>query len=798
MPDDLEYPDSSQTPNTPGEGQDPPSGEAPPPQSTSNAPGPSLDPTQEPYKRPNTDWLREGQHVSWPLDAEGRPIGQDEIPTGPVGGRARDLARSRPAASRPLYDDEGRLVGAYVPAETLFGAAARVIATHRLSIPVDPQDLQNARDLMTHAAHEGAYQEADLEELIATETRRLRANLTLEREYTPDEVKAAQTRFEALDPDRRALLANALDLTARKRAGEAGVTRHMRAAMVAGNPLIGDDFTIAHYEALLFDLEDYYRAQAGFPPLRTDHSTSGAAVIPDVALGAASAFVGRRGQATEGRSWGPDSQDLDLAQYADRVARKGVRRAKQVPAAAEEWAKAQGVRVPGPTTRAALWNRHRGKAYAFGAAAIVLVIALVAAGILLPALRGQVLPFSFIPTVTSRACTGCDSVTATSDATPTPPVGPTPTPVPTQPTDIYATSATIAFARQSQTANGPPTLVACDGCANDAAEGTQRGQKISGSASGSDGALWLNSSQSVPATATTFVVTMVCLSGVNGCLIPSGAHIYDQSGNGHDCHLTESAYADAGSNDFPQCQEYAIGPITSVTTNFMFGPVACAGTCSAQSGAVTSTPHVGNNAYTNYYTPTNCVNQGFSGASSAATNALNGQLTGGLGAIVIGLQSSITEAWCAYPGNCSARVGSQQQMSTNHYIVCATAGGWKLTANYVDSPTVQKGRISPPSGYALDNSTLSACSSPTIQSVDTANARATLACSASATAYFIWTQAMSDTLTTSVAGKTLAEVQGIAASTAGVVGSSVQISAITPSNANRLPKSSGAISVAPR
>jgi hypothetical protein len=164
----------------------------------------------------------------------------------------------------------------------------------------------------------------------------------------------------------------------------------------------------------------------------------------------------------------------------------------------------------------------------------------------------------------------------------------------------------------------------------------------------------------------------------------------------------------------------------------MFGPVACSG-CNAQSGAITSTQRVGNSAYTIWYAPSNCVNQGLAGSNSATTSSLDSALGTGLGTVAIGLQSSVTGSWRAYPGNCSATVSSGQQMTTNDYIVCAAVSGWKFTIDLGDSSAVQTQRMSAPNGYAVDVSSIHGCS-PSVQSVDIVHVQATIACQANATA----------------------------------------------------------------
>jgi hypothetical protein len=381
--------------------------------------------------------------------------------------------------------------------------------------------------------------------------------------------------------------------------------------------------------------------------------------------------------------------------------------------------------------------------------------------------------------------TSTAGATATPQSTATP--RPTATPLPTAtPTPVpFAPDGQVTILRKAQTVTSPPTLLTCDGCANAPAAGTQHGQRISGSADNSDGTLWNNTSQFVSATSTVFIVGVFCNFAVNGCSVSAGVRIADMSGRGNDCVLLDSFIIAVGFSDQGRCQVVVTGAVTLGMANYNNSFVRCAGSCSGLGPS--SALVVGHGSYTTYFVPANCANQGAASAGGAATSALDNALGAGLGWIVIGLQSSVTSIWCAYPGNCTARVSDGQQMSTSQYIVCATASGWKLTANAADSAVVQKARLVAPSGYAMDNSTLTACSSPTVQSVDIATARATIFCPASGTARYDWQQWMSDDLRQRVAGKTQSEADAIIAGLSYVTTGAASWQVTIPPGYARLP-----------
>ena len=288
-----------------------------------------------------------------------------------------------------------------------------------------------------------------------------------------------------------------------------------------------------------------------------------------------------------------------------------------------------------------------------------------------------------------------------------------------------------------------------------------------------------------------FKVTYACLSGVNGCLTNAGTHIYDQSGNGHDCHLLVTAYADAGGFDYPTCQAYNTGAATD--TNTRYYPYHPPSTGNAQMQSIVQVMVQGHGDLYAWYTPSGCTGQGSGAAQSAATNTLNTNLGSGLGTIAIGLQSSITATYCAYPGNCAQTIGSGQQMNSSTYIVCANASGWKFTVSLGDSSGVQTQRISAPSGYAVDASTSSGCA-PSIQSVNPAGPSATIACTATATARAVFDAATKSAIANQCAGKTLAEVANYVNAYTGVKSGTASLS-FSPSNANRFPQSGGSIAV---
>jgi hypothetical protein len=143
----------------------------------------------------------------------------------------------------------------------------------------------------------------------------------------------------------------------------------------------------------------------------------------------------------------------------------------------------------------------------------------------------------------------------------------------------------------------------------------------------------------------------------------------------------------------------------------------------------------------------------------------------GLGADAIGQQTSYsTSGYCANPTNCAAWSSGQNVGGASAYTVCASGGAWKLTYSPSGAQSVQKARIVPNSGYAIDNATLSVCSSVSVQSTNIANQRATLFCPASATARYVWTSGMLATLASQVAGKTVGEAQSIITVATGVGG----------------------------
>jgi hypothetical protein len=396
------------------------------------------------------------------------------------------------------------------------------------------------------------------------------------------------------------------------------------------------------------------------------------------------------------------------------------------------------------------------------------------------------------PTATAPGSGGCDSACGSGQPTPTHPAGPTPTPVPTKPSDVFASSGVVTFTRASNSASSPATLTASDGSTNSPSAGTQRGQKIAGSADGASGTFGNVWTKYANATYTVFKVTYACLSGPNGCFTAAGTHIYDQSGNGHDCHLLVDAFADAGGFDYPTCQVYTAGNITAPTTVYYpYHPPTGSG--SAQMQSIVQTMVQGHGDLYAWYTPSGCTGQGSAAAQSAATAALNNALNGGLGTVAIGLQSSISSTWCSYPGNCGQSVGSGQSMgSTSSYQVCSTATGWKFTVSLGDSSGVQTQRIGAPSGYAVDSSTVQGCT-PNIQSVNIGAVSATIACQAHATARAVFDSATKSAIANQCAGKLVSEVASYVAGYPGV-GGGVTLS-YNPSNANRFPQSGGAITI---
>jgi hypothetical protein len=395
------------------------------------------------------------------------------------------------------------------------------------------------------------------------------------------------------------------------------------------------------------------------------------------------------------------------------------------------------------------------------------------------------------PTATAPGSGGCGSACGNGQPTPTHIAGPTPTPVPTKPSDVFASSGTVIFTRASTSASSPSTLSASNGSTNNPAAGTQRGQTVSGSADGASGSFGNAWTKYANATYSTFKITYACLAGVNGCLTNAGTHIYDQSGNGHDCHLLVTAYADAGGFDYPTCQAYTTGTFSHINT--VYYPYHPPSTGNAEMQSIVQDVIVGHGDLYAWYTPSGCTGQGSAAAQSAATNALNNALNGGLGTVAIGLQSSITATWCAYPGNCGQSIGSSQQMNSSTYIVCSTASGWKFTVSLGDSSGVQMQRISAPSGYAVDSSTINGCT-PSIQSVNIAAVSATIACQATATARYVFDAGMKSAIASVCAGKLMSEVISYVNSYTGVKSGTVSLS-YSPSNANRFPQSGGSVTI---
>ena len=394
------------------------------------------------------------------------------------------------------------------------------------------------------------------------------------------------------------------------------------------------------------------------------------------------------------------------------------------------------------------------------------------------------------PTATTQGNGGCGSSCGAGAPTPTHPAGPTPTPVPTKPSDVFASSGVVTFTRASTQVSSPATLTASNGSTNNPDAGTQRGQTISGSADGASGAfgnVWTKYSS---ATYSQFKLTYECDGGVNGCFTAAGTHIYDQSGNGHDCHLLTAASAPVGGFDYPWCQAYNTGAFN--TSNTIYWPYKPPSGGTAQIGVIVQQT-VGHGDLYAWYTPSGCTSQGSAAAHTAATNALNNALNGGLGTVAIGLQSSITATWCAYPGNCGQTIGSGHQMNSSTYIVCSTATGWKFTVALSDSSAVQTQRISATSGYAVDSSTISGCS-PSIQSVNPGGPSATIACQATATARYVFDAGMKSAVASYCAGKLMSEVISYVNSSTGVKSGTVSLS-YSPSDANRFPQSGGSITV---
>jgi hypothetical protein len=660
----------------------------------------------------------------------------------------------------------------------------------------------------------------------------------------------AQAALDQLPGNDRAIMECIVQVASNARAGLKGAAQRTRQYFTNGDELIlrnNQVFTTDHFEALLFGRDDELRGQPSLTPGQLERSdqivlghlavltTGGTPIMPDDALDlAAAAGYARAPQQTVGR-FGVMTRDLDdegnlrLGPFLWRNFHVAWRRYGPLVLTGLGWlwapiyTRAEILREmatgvgPAPVRRLA---SRRGLFFTALGLAITLVL-LVALALTVSSF-GQLRPLAniFFPTQTvngsgAGACNPCVAVTATTDtgitatattganpgggcgaacgdgnATPTP-HGPTPTSVPTQPGDIYATSATISFTRASQTVNAPSTLTICDGCANDAGVGTQRGQKVSGSSLGAAGAFGSANVQTSGATSTVFNLQYVCSSSAHGyCQGWSGYIEVDLKG-GHNCTLTQTPVADVGSTDLVNCRVNQTGPIGPSDVNYN-GAAPCS-SCSAYFGGI-GLVSLGRNATYEWRTPSNCTGQGDSAARNSALGALPGALGGGLGSDAIGAQGSVTGVWCSPPGNCNAHYGSNQTIGTSAYYVCAGASGWKLTYATADAPTVQKQRVTAPSGYAIDSSTVTACSSPTIQSVDTANARATIACAASGKAVFVWTSAMSNTLSGAAAGKTLLEATNLAAGSAGVVGSSVQIS-FSPSNATRLPKDASVLTI---
>jgi len=443
----------------------------------------------------------------------------------------------------------------------------------------------------------------------------------------------------------------------------------------------------------------------------------------------------------------------------------------------------------GSTTRR---TRIRRRVWMGALAAALVCLGLSFCGIVSLVERGNQLGVSNLPTnpvdANATIAVAASATAASAQATATASAiiasgGIPPTPLPTNATDstptshpnLFAPNARVSFTRASYTANAPSTLATYDGAIDDATGGSTRGQKLSSGPTTRAGGSWGNTLvQTQGATATVAQVYYACDGGsTNSCQAPAGTLIPDQVGEGKDCVTQATITAPPGdSSHTVACRLQNTGPLAPSCNNYCLDPAPCGSSCSANWGTVASYV-LGSNAQSAWFTPNPCNGDG---GSAARSNVANGLAMGtGLGADAIGQQTSYsTSGYCASPTNCAAWSGGENVGGATTYTICASGGAWKLTYSPTGVQTLQKARIVPNSGYAIDTATLSVCSSVSVQSTDIANQRATLFCPASATARYVWTSGMLATLANQVAGKTVGEAQSIIAAATGV-GSNVSV-----------------------
>jgi hypothetical protein len=505
---------------------------------------------------------------------------------------------------------------------------------------------------------------------------------------------------------------------------------------------------------------------------------------------------------------------------------EGAEQARAFAAQHPFWPRMHG----GPTTRRGISRQRRGRVVVLTVAVALVVLLLPLAAYISLVYQAQQLGLTALPpnpiaaneTVTTAQATATAtalSATATAIAycgascaprpTATSSSGgglcvpfvncpPAPTLTPTAAPNPFAPTATVSFAATRQTLSPPSTLATCDDCTNDAGNGTVAGQKISDGAVTRSGGSWGNNwVQTQAGTSTVFGVLFSCNEAVNGvCGASAGARVIDQSGNGNDCNTTAATSADAGTSNVVGCQVSHVGPVTAAQVNYTNDVAPCGTRCDATWGLY-DTASVGQNALHAYFTPNPCSGDGGAAARGTVASALAGGFSGGLGAVAIGQQTIYSNGGsCANPANCAGWSGGQNVGGASTYTMCATGSAWELTFSASGAQGVQATRAGnmTPGGYAIGGAISTCPSGVTVLSTDVANVRATLSCPTTATAVYAWSSANLTALKQQLAGKTVAQVQALLASTTGVGGN---IAVTVPTGYTSLPQDPNVITLTP-
>ncbi len=404
------------------------------------------------------------------------------------------------------------------------------------------------------------------------------------------------------------------------------------------------------------------------------------------------------------------------------------------------------------------------------------------------------LPTQPQPTPTSTPSGGFCIIFCGPAPTPTPTNTPGPTPTPTP--NPFAPSASVSFTPSSYTANAPSTLVTYDNAMDDAPGGTTRGQKLSSGSTTNAGGSWGNIwTQTAGPTSSIIEVEYSCNNSLHElCTALAGTRLSDQSGNGNDCHTLADVTTDTTTVQLVQCQLYNTGPITNSQVYYFGNSAPCGVTCSASWLKAQYTDVLGSNAQYAYFTPNPCSGDSGAAARSNVSGTLVSALGSGMGADAIGPQIGFSNTGsCANPSNCAGWSGGQNVGGASTYTICASGSAWKLTYSPSGAQNVQKARIVPNAGYAVDSSTIAVCGAVVVQSTDVPNQRATLSCPASATARYVWTSDMLTTLRGQLAGKTPSQANSMLAATAGIAANSIHVT--IPSGFKSLPSDPNAITI---